>query len=69
MSLTTVKIGEVNCIKGIGGQEKTRRFLESLGFVIGGKICIISRLGESLIVHVKESRVAISAEMADKIMV
>ena len=56
-------------IKKIGGKDETRRFLENLGFVIGGWITIVSEMNGNLIVKVKDSRVAISKEMANKIMV
>ena len=69
MPLTMVKEGETNKIKKIGGKEETKRFLENLGFVAGGSVTVISEMGGNLIVNVKESRVAISREMAQKIMV
>lgn len=69
MPLSMAKSGEVNQIKRIGGKEETRRFLESLGFVPGGEITVISKISGSVIVNIKESRVAISREMANKILV
>ena len=69
MPLTMAKAGEANVIKKVGGKEETRRFLENLGFVPGGNVTIISMLGGNVIVNVKEARVAISEEMARKIMV
>ena len=45
------------------------KHLEDLGFVAGGTATVISVLGGNVIVKVKESRVAISEEMARKIMV
>lgn len=69
MPLSMAKSGEVNQIKRIGGKEETRRFLESLGFVPGGGITVISKISGSVIVNIKESRVAISREMASKILV
>ncbi len=69
MPLSMAKSGEVNQIKRIGGKEETRRFLESLGFVPGGEITVISKISGSVIVNIKESRVAISREMASKILV
>ena len=55
--------------KKIGGREDTRRFLENLGFVVGGGVTVISQISGNVIVNVKDSRVAISREMANKIMV
>lgn len=69
MPLTMAEQGEKYSIKKIGGNEKTRLFLESLGFVTGGDVSVISRMGGNLIVNVKESRIAIDQTMANKIMV
>lgn len=69
MPLSMAIPGEVNCIKRVGGREDTRRFLETLGFVIGGEVILISQNGGNVIVNVKDSRVAISQEMASKIMI
>ena len=69
MPLTMAKEGEVNLIKKIGGREDTRRFLENLGFVVGGGVTVVSQISGNVIVNVKDSRVAISREMANKIMV
>lgn len=69
MPLSMSKTGEINVIKRIGGKEETKRFLESLGFVVGSVVTIISEMGGNLIVNVKDSRVAIGKDMANKIMV
>lgn len=69
MPLTMAKRGETNCIKKVGGIEDTKRFLESLGFVAGGEITIVSEINGNLIVNVKESRIAISKEMANRILI
>lgn len=69
MPLTMANAGEPNVIKRIGGREETRKFLERLGFVAGGKVTVISEINGSMIVNVKESRVAIGKDMANKIMV
>ena len=61
--------GEENEIKRVGGKEETRRFLENLGFVQGAKVTVVSQIGGNVIVNVKESRVAIGKDMANKIMV
>ncbi len=64
-----VKEGEANIIKRIGGKEKTRRFLENLGFVAGGTVVVVSEIGGNMIVNVKDSRIAIGKDMASKIIV
>jgi len=69
MPLTMAKTGEENFIKRIGGRAETRQFLENLGFVVGGAVTIITEIGGNVIVNVKESRVAVSREMANKIMI
>lgn len=69
MPLTLSDIGEESIILKIGGKPEVRAHLENLGFVPGGRIMIISDMGGNLIVNVKDSRVAISKEMAAKIMV
>ena len=69
MPLTFCPQGEENIIKRIGGKSEQRRHLESLGFVPGGTVTVISTMGGNLIVNIKESRVAVSKEMAAKIIV
>ncbi len=56
-------------IRKIGGNPEVKKHLEDLGFHVGGTVSLVSRLGENVIVKVKESRVAISEELARKIMV
>lgn len=69
MPLTMAGIGESKLIKKVGGKEEVRRFLESLGFVMGGKVTVISKLDGNVIVNIKESRVALNKEMASKILI
>lgn len=69
MPLTMVNAGEPNIIRKVGGKEDTRKFLENLGFVTGGIVTVISETGGNIIVNVKDSRVAIGKDMANKIMV
>ena len=69
MPLTLADVGQEQIIHRIGGSDEVRRQLENLGFVAGGEVTLISSLGGNVIVKVKESRVAISEEMARKIMV
>lgn len=67
--LTLAEIGEDNIIKKIGGSPEVKKHLENLGFVVGGNVKIVNSLGGNVIVNVKEARVAISEEMARRIMV
>jgi len=69
MPLTLANIGEENMIKKIGGRPEVKKHLENLGFVVGGNVTVITTLGGNVIVNVKEARVAVSREMAMKIMV
>lgn len=69
MPLTLADAGAQLMIKKVGGNPETRKFLENLGFVAGGNITIISEISGNVIVNVKETRVAVSKEMAAKIMV
>ncbi|MCI5577957.1 MAG: ferrous iron transport protein A [Oscillospiraceae bacterium] len=69
MPLTLANPGEENIIRKIGGNPDTRKFLENLGFVAGGSVTVISEISGNVIVNVKNSRVAVSKEMAQKIMV
>ena len=69
MPLTMAEAGREIQIRKIGGKDETRRFLENLGFVTGGFVAVVSEINGNLIVKVKDARVAISKEMANKIMV
>ena len=69
MPLALAGIGEENTVKKIGGSPEGKKHLEYLGFVVGGNVTVITSLGGNVIVNVKEARVAISEEMARKIMV
>ena len=69
LPLTLANIGEENIIRKIGGKPEVKKHLENLGFVAGGNVTVITTMGGSVIVNVKEARVAISEEMAQKIMV
>ena len=69
MPLTLAEAGEENIIKRIGGKQEVKIHMENLGFVVGGTVTVINTIGGNVIVNVKDSRVAISKEMAQKIMV
>lgn len=67
--LTLARSGEVNIIKRVGGKQEVKAHLENLGFVVGGGVTVINSIGGDVIVNIKDSRVAISREMAQKIMI
>ena len=69
MPLTLADIGEEYIITRIGGNSEVRTHLQNLGFVVGSTVEIVTAIGGNVIVNVKGSRVAISKEMAQKIMV
>ena len=69
MPLNVVSSGECFLIKKINGKEEVRRFLENLGFVAGAQVSVVSQISGNIIVQIKDSRVAISREMAQKIIV
>ena len=69
MLLTMLRQGESSLITRIGGKPETRQFLENLGFVVGSPVTVVSEVGGNLIVRVKDTRVAISQQMAMKIHV
>lgn len=69
MPLTFATTGEINSIKQVKGKDEVRRFLESLGFVEGSEVTLVSKNSGNVIVKVKESRVAISQEMANRILI
>lgn len=67
--ITLANTGEKNIIRKVGGNPDIRKFLENLGFVAGSAITVISKISGNVIVSVKDSRVAVSKEMAQKIYV
>ena len=69
MPLIYAQKEEPQIIKKIGGNPETKKHLEYIGFNVGGQVCVVSSIGENLIVKVKESRVAVSDELAKKIMI
>lgn len=69
MPITLAEVGQEKIIKKIGGRQEIRAHLEDLGFVVGSAVTVINAIGGNVIVNVKESRIAISKEMAQKIMI
>ena len=69
LPLTMASQGEPVTIKKIGGKQEIKKFLETLGFVVGGTVTVVSEINGNMIVNVKDSRVAIGKDMANKIMV
>ena len=69
MPLALANTGEENLIRKVGGSAEIRKHLEALGFVAGGAVTVVAAMNGNIIVRVKESRVAISEEMARRIMI
>ena len=69
MPLALANVGETNILRKIGGSPEIKKHLENLGFVVGGDVTVINTLCGNVIVNVKEARIAISEEMARKIMI
>lgn len=69
MPLTMANIGETNTIKRVSGNDETKRFLANLGFVSGAEVIVLSAIGGNVIVNIKDSRVAVNADMARHIMI
>lgn len=69
MPLIVADMGTPQVIKKLGGSPEVKQHLENLGFVVGGTVTVVNSMAGNLIVNVKESRIAISREMAQKIMI
>ncbi len=69
MPLSVAPAGEENIIRRIGGSPEVKKHLEDLGFVAGGSVTVVNTLNGNVIVKVKDSRIAVSDELARKIMV
>ncbi len=69
MPLVMADAGEENIIRRVGGSPEMKKHLEDMGFTVGGVVTVMNAIGGNLIVKVKESRIAISKEMAARIMV
>ena len=67
--ITMCRVGERATISRISGREETRRFLAGLGFLAGGRVSVVSRSGDSFILDVKGSKIAIDGSMASRIVV
>ncbi len=62
-------IGEDNVIKKVSGTPEVKKHLEDMGFVPGTVVSLITTLNGNVIVNVKNVRIAISKEMAQKIYI
>ena len=69
MPLTLAQTGEEQIIRKVGGSQELKQHLGDMGFVPGGSVTVVSAIGGNVIIRIKESRIAISREMAQKIMI
>ena len=69
MPLSLATVGEVNVIKKVNGKPEIKQHLENMGFVSGANVTVISEAQGNVIVNIKNVRVAIGKDMANKIMV
>ncbi len=69
MPLSMVGIGEVKLVCKVLGQDEMHRHLETLGFVPGAEVVVVSELDGNLIVNIKDSRIAVNKDIATKILV
>ena len=69
LPLNYANMGEENIIRKVNGSPEVKKHLEDMGFVVGGTVRVVAKTGGNVIVNIKETRVAISEEMAQKIMV
>lgn len=69
MPLTYAVPGEVNYIRKITGKDEVRRHLAELGLVVGEPVKVVSKIGGSLIIAVKESRIALDEGLTGRIII
>ena len=69
MPLNLAERGSPQIIKRISGKPEVKQHLEDLGFHVGGEVTVVNVLSGNLIIKVKDSRVALSRELAGKIMI
>lgn len=69
MPLTMASLGQEHIIRKVGGNQKTKKYLESLGFVVGSQVVVVSEVAGNMIINIKGVRIAIDKQMASKIMI
>ena len=69
MPITFTDAGEEHIIQRVAGRPEVKKHLEDMGFTVGSPVTVINTVGGNVIIKVKECRVAISQEMAQKIMI
>ncbi len=69
MPLTMARAGETNIIRKVSGRDEVRRHLAELGFVAGATVTVVNEIAGNMILSVKDSRVALDRDMANRIMI
>jgi ferrous iron transport protein A len=69
MPLTLINVGDSACIKALGGKDASRQRLMDLGFTVGSQVTVVGRLADSLIVKVKDARIALDGTMARNVFI
>lgn len=69
MPLAMAKVGEAVTIRKITGRDEVRQHLAEMGFVVDTDVTVVSELGGSLIIQVRDSRVALDRTMANRILI
>ncbi len=69
LPLSFANVNEEVTVQLVKGNPETKKHLEDLGFVTGGKVKVISKNGDNIIVNVKETRLGLDKSMANKIMI
>ena len=69
LPLAFTNAGDYVEVVRVGGNDEAKQHLSDLGFVPGAYVTVISAHGGDIIVNVKDSRLAITREMAQKIQV
>ena len=68
MPLSMAKMGDTVTIRKIGGKDEVRQHMAELGFVVDETVTVVNEMGGSLILQVKDSRIALGKALAAKIM-
>ena len=68
LPLSMAKMGETVTISKIGGKDEVRQHMAELGFVVDETVTVVNEMGGSLILQVKDSRIALGKALAAKIM-
>lgn len=69
MPLSLARIGEKGYIQKITGSDEIRKHLAALGFIVGGEVGVVSKIGENMILSVKNSRIALDKSMVNRILI